>query len=412
MSGAIAAMAAGRGSTADARAKRLRRRGGRARAGAAGAWRSSSARPRRAHPADRLLRPGLRGRRAAGAAAGAAGARRGVRRAAGACDRRVACARGCDIALMEVAGAPHHPAPWWKHHERRPAAPGRAAPRRCTTTAPRCTCCSPTASGGRPTCWSAPTASALACGSWRGGRARLRCGHSVTCRIAWVSEDAELHRDLAGRSACSSSSIGSSWSRPLGDTGVTGFAVLRGVAPPTRERRSGGWCRRRQCAASGEPYVDAVAQTVVEPWVRGRVLLGDACAAVCWPAGASLAIAGAERLAEELAFARHAGDVVAGLERARLAPRHRARAGARPARAGFRAAHPAGARDPAHGGRRPCPASRSWWREPPAVWPSALRPRRTARPRPGPPLRGTRGTAPAGGERRLGPRRPAGPRRG
>ena len=100
---------------------------------------------------------------------------------------------------------------------------------------------------------------------------------------------------------------------------MTGFAVLRGVAPAGARRAISelGVLGRRAVRAVRDPYVDDVAQSVVEPWVRGRVvLLGDACAAVSLLAGqgASLAIAGAERLAEELAFARHPSDVTAGLD--------------------------------------------------------------------------------------------------
>ena len=136
--------------------------------------------------------------------------------------------------------------------------------------------------------------------------------------VAWVSEDAELHRDLAGKVGMQLELDRQLVVAPLGDTGVTGFAVLRGVAPADARAaiRQLGVLGRRAVRSIREPYVDAVAQTVVEPWVRGRVvLLGDACAAVSLLAGqgASLAIAGAERLAEELAFARHPSDVVAGL---------------------------------------------------------------------------------------------------
>ncbi|WP_413318723.1 FAD-dependent monooxygenase [Agrococcus sp. 1P02AA] len=136
--------------------------------------------------------------------------------------------------------------------------------------------------------------------------------------VAWIGDDARLHHDLDGMVAMQVEQDRQLVVAPLGDSGVTGFAVLRGVgAADARRALIGmGALGRRAVRGIRDPYVDAVAQTVVEPWVRGRVvLLGDACAAVSLLAGqgASLAIAGAERLAEELAFARHPSDVAAGL---------------------------------------------------------------------------------------------------
>lgn len=136
--------------------------------------------------------------------------------------------------------------------------------------------------------------------------------------VAWTGDDAELSADLGGRVAMQVELDRQLVVAPLEGSGVTGFAVLRGVAP-ARARASiaaMGALGRRAVRGIREPYVDHVAQTVVQPWVRGRVvLLGDACAAVSLVAGqgASLAIAGAEKLAEELAWARHPGDVTAGL---------------------------------------------------------------------------------------------------
>lgn len=136
--------------------------------------------------------------------------------------------------------------------------------------------------------------------------------------VAWIGEDAELSADLGGRVAMQVELDRQLVMAPLGASGVTGFAVLRGVTPAQARASIAGMgaLGRRAVRGIREPYVDHVAQTVVEPWVRGRVvLLGDACAAVSLVAGqgASLAIAGAERLAEELAWARHPSDVTAGL---------------------------------------------------------------------------------------------------
>lgn len=136
--------------------------------------------------------------------------------------------------------------------------------------------------------------------------------------VAWTGEDPDLSADLGGRVAMQVELDRQLVVAPLRGGGVTGFAVLRGVTPSqARSAIAGmGSLGRRAVRGIREPYVDHVAQTVVEPWVRGRVvLLGDACAAVSLVAGqgASLAIAGAEKLAEELAWARHPSDVAAGL---------------------------------------------------------------------------------------------------
>lgn len=136
--------------------------------------------------------------------------------------------------------------------------------------------------------------------------------------VAWTGEDAELSADLGGRVAMQVELDRQLVVAPLEGSGVTGFAVLRGIAPAQARASIAGMgaLGRRAVRGIREPYVDHVAQTVVEPWVRGRaVLLGDACAAVSLVAGqgASLAIAGAEKLAEELAWARHPHDVAVGL---------------------------------------------------------------------------------------------------
>jgi 2-polyprenyl-6-methoxyphenol hydroxylase-like FAD-dependent oxidoreductase len=70
-----------------------------------------------------------------------------------------------------------------------------------------------------------------------------------------------------------------------------------------------GWLVPRalsRCPPASELYYDLVAQVVVPEWSRGRVtLVGDACQAVSLLAGqgASLAIAGAYVLGEQLATA-------------------------------------------------------------------------------------------------------------
>ncbi|MCR8671571.1 FAD-dependent monooxygenase [Agrococcus sp. HG114] len=135
---------------------------------------------------------------------------------------------------------------------------------------------------------------------------------------AWIGEDRELAADLGGHVAMQVELDRQLLAAPVSETEVTGFAVLRGVEhQDARAAVVGmGVLGRRAVRSVREPYIDAVAQTVVEPWVRGRaVLVGDAAGAVSLLAGqgASLAIAGAERLAEELAFARHPSDVTAGL---------------------------------------------------------------------------------------------------
>src|SRR5690606_19480368 len=117
--------------------------------------------------------------------------------------------------------------------------------------------------------------------------------------VAWIGDDAALNADLEGKVAMQLELDRQLVVAPLGEAGVTGFAVLRGVGAGDAKRAIAelGVLGRRAVRAVRDPYIDEVAQTVVEPWVRGRtVLLGDACAAVSLLAGqgASLAIAGAE----------------------------------------------------------------------------------------------------------------------
>ncbi|GAA0941075.1 FAD-dependent monooxygenase [Pseudonocardia zijingensis] len=113
----------------------------------------------------------------------------------------------------------------------------------------------------------------------------------------------------------------------LGEGRVAVFTVHRTPDPALpadaraavqEEYRSLGWLVPRALAAcppSSEVFYDQVAQIELPRWSSGRVtLLGDACAAVSLLAGqgASLGIAGAYVLAEELASAP---SVEAGLER-------------------------------------------------------------------------------------------------
>jgi 2-polyprenyl-6-methoxyphenol hydroxylase-like FAD-dependent oxidoreductase len=105
----------------------------------------------------------------------------------------------------------------------------------------------------------------------------------------------------------------------LRDGRVAAFAVHRTPDPAlpadtrtaVRETYAGlGWLvpeALRHCPPQAEIYYDQVAQTVMPRWHTGRVVLvGDACAAVSLIAGqgASLGIAGAYLLAEQLARAR------------------------------------------------------------------------------------------------------------
>lgn len=112
----------------------------------------------------------------------------------------------------------------------------------------------------------------------------------------------------------------------LCDGRVAAFTVHR-TADPTlpedarlavrRAYASLGWVVPRVLAACPEPdevYYDQVAQIETGQWSRGRVvLLGDACQAVSLLAGqgASLAVAGAHVLAEQLATASSVGAALA-----------------------------------------------------------------------------------------------------
>lgn len=148
---------------------------------------------------------------------------------------------------------------------------------------------------------------------------------------AFTFDDPRTHAEL-GHRFCLTDTIGRQMGLyALRDGKVAAFAVHRATepGPPAgdsqavlrREYASLGWLVPRalaNCPPSAQVYYDQVAQTVLPSWSRGRiVLVGDACHAVSLVAGqgASLAIAGAYVLADQLACARRVEDGLAGYER-------------------------------------------------------------------------------------------------
>lgn len=144
---------------------------------------------------------------------------------------------------------------------------------------------------------------------------------------AFVFEDAELHTRLRGRFLLTDSLGAQMGFYGLAGNRVAVFAVHRteDTTLPDDPRRalreacSGlGWLVPRALERCPEPehvYYDNVAQSRMDTWSKGRVvLLGDACQAVSLLAGqgASMGVGGAFVLAEELA---RAGTVREGLER-------------------------------------------------------------------------------------------------
>ncbi|PRY20195.1 FAD-dependent monooxygenase [Pseudosporangium ferrugineum] len=142
---------------------------------------------------------------------------------------------------------------------------------------------------------------------------------------AFTFEDARAHAKVAGRFCLTDTLHRTMGFYGLRDGRVAVFAVHPSAehtlpADPRAALRaeygSLGWIAPRALAAcppSDQVYYDQVAQVVMPSWSRGRVvLLGDAAYAVSLLAGqgASLAVAGAYVLAEQLA--RHAS-VEAGL---------------------------------------------------------------------------------------------------
>lgn len=147
---------------------------------------------------------------------------------------------------------------------------------------------------------------------------------------AFVLADPEIAAAVRDR-FCLTDSVG----RQMGfyglrDGRVAAFAVHRTAdrrlpedprAALRQEYRSLGWLVPRalqQCPPAGEVYYDHVAQVEMPGWSRGRVVLaGDACYAVSLLAGqgASLGVAGAWVLGEQLVRAPSAGEAFAEYER-------------------------------------------------------------------------------------------------
>ncbi|MFF9408120.1 FAD-dependent monooxygenase [Streptomyces anandii] len=147
---------------------------------------------------------------------------------------------------------------------------------------------------------------------------------------AFTFDDPEVHAELGDR-FCLTDTVGRQMGLyALRDGKVAAFAVHRASDPRSpddvraalrREYGSLGWLVPRalaKCPQSSEVYYDEVAQSDVPSWSRGRVVLvGDACHAVSLVAGqgASLAVAGAYVLADQLAGTRRIEDALAGYER-------------------------------------------------------------------------------------------------
>lgn len=133
---------------------------------------------------------------------------------------------------------------------------------------------------------------------------------------AYVFDDPEVRRQIGNRFALTDSVDREMGFYGLRDGRVAAFAVHRDPDPQIpadtraalrRTYSSLGWVVPRaldSCPPPSELYYDQVAQVDVPQWHRGRVvLLGDACQAVSLLAGqgASLAVAGAYVLGEQLA---------------------------------------------------------------------------------------------------------------
>ncbi|MCX5052013.1 FAD-dependent monooxygenase [Streptomyces sp. NBC_00201] len=146
---------------------------------------------------------------------------------------------------------------------------------------------------------------------------------------AFTFDDPQVHAELGDR-FCLTDTV----DRQMGlyavrDGTVAAFTVHRSADPrrpqdaraaQRSEYGSLGWLVPRALAAcppTSQVYYDQVAQTDLPSWSRGRVVLvGDACQAVSLLAGqgASLAIAGAYVLADQLAGARRVEDALHGYE--------------------------------------------------------------------------------------------------
>ncbi|WP_369221485.1 FAD-dependent monooxygenase [Streptomyces sp. R39] len=147
---------------------------------------------------------------------------------------------------------------------------------------------------------------------------------------AFTFDDPKAHAELGDR-FCLTDTLGRRMGLyALRDGRVAAFAVHRATDPRLpddpraalhHEYGSLGWLVPRELASCPPPariYYDQVAQAVLRSWSRGRVVLvGDACQAVSLVVaqGASLAVAGAYVLADQLAVARRIEDALAGYER-------------------------------------------------------------------------------------------------
>jgi 2-polyprenyl-6-methoxyphenol hydroxylase-like FAD-dependent oxidoreductase len=135
---------------------------------------------------------------------------------------------------------------------------------------------------------------------------------------AYIFDDPEIHAQLGQRFWLTDSVNREMGLYALRDGRTAAFAAHRTADPtlPTDRRAalqhiygSLGWLVPRtldRCPDDSELYYDQVAQVVVPEWSRGRVtLVGDACQAVSLLGGqgASLAVAGAYLVGEQLAKA-------------------------------------------------------------------------------------------------------------
>ena len=135
---------------------------------------------------------------------------------------------------------------------------------------------------------------------------------------AYIFNDPEIHRHLKDRACLTDSTNRLMGLYGLRDGRVATFCVHRTSDPrlPSDARAimqdvysSLGWVVPRaldRCPPGSELYYDQVAQVELPEWTRGHVaLIGDACQAVSLLAGqgASLAVAGAYVLGEQLATA-------------------------------------------------------------------------------------------------------------
>jgi 2-polyprenyl-6-methoxyphenol hydroxylase-like FAD-dependent oxidoreductase len=143
---------------------------------------------------------------------------------------------------------------------------------------------------------------------------------------AYVFDDPEVRRQIGNRVTLTDSVDREMGFYGLRDGRVAAFAVHRDPSPQVpadtraavrRIYSSLGWVVPRaldSCPPPSELYYDHVAQVQVPQWHRGRVvLLGDACQAVSLLAGqgASLAVAGAYVLGEQLAAGGSVEDALA-----------------------------------------------------------------------------------------------------